>query len=82
MNLKKHILIKVPETAPEIIKDMSRYSEEADVWATSISNRIRSHLDLEKSLRWCMKRKCIEGVVILVDDYLGAWGDIRLSRVE
>lgn len=54
----------------------------ADVWATAVSNRIRSHLDLEHILEWCAEKECIEGVVILVDDYLAAWGDIRLTQAE
>jgi ApbE superfamily uncharacterized protein (UPF0280 family) len=54
----------------------------ADVWATAISNRIRSHLDLEHVLKWCKETECIEGVVVLVDDYLGACGDIGLALTE
>jgi ApbE superfamily uncharacterized protein (UPF0280 family) len=54
----------------------------ADVWATAVSNRIRSHLDLKHILKWCTETECIEGVVILVDDYLAAWGDIRLAPAE
>ncbi len=54
----------------------------ADVLATAVSNRVRSHLDLEKVLKWCTEKKCIEGVVILVDDHLAAWGDIRLNLAE
>jgi ApbE superfamily uncharacterized protein (UPF0280 family) len=53
----------------------------ADVWATAISNRIKSHLDIENVLDWCLEKESIEGGVILVDNYIGAWGDIRLSRV-
>lgn len=54
----------------------------ADVWATSVSNRIRSHLDLDHVLKWCMESESIKGVVILVDDYLAAWGDISLNQAE
>ena len=54
----------------------------ADVWATAVSNQIRSYLDIDSMLAHCKAQDEIEGVVILVDDYLGIWGDIRLSRVE
>jgi ApbE superfamily uncharacterized protein (UPF0280 family) len=54
----------------------------ADVWATAVSNKIKSHLDLEHVLKFCKEKESIEGVVVLVDNYLGAWGTIRLSRVE
>ena len=54
----------------------------ADVWATAISNQIRSHEDIDRILSLCKTQDDIEGVVILVDDYLGIWGDIGLSRVE
>ena len=53
----------------------------ADAWATSISNQIHGHLDLERVLEYCKKESDIKGVAILVDHYLGIWGDIRLSRV-
>ena len=54
----------------------------ADVWATAMSNQIRSHEDIDRILSLCKEQDDIEGVVILVDNYLGIWGDIRLSRVE
>lgn len=54
----------------------------ADVWATAVSNQIKSHLDLENVLKWCIEKESIEGVIVLVDNYLGAWGAISLSRVE
>jgi len=54
----------------------------ADVWATSISNRIHSYMDMDRVLEFCREEEDIKGVAILVDHYLGIWGDIRLSRVE
>ncbi|MGA1796556.1 MAG: UPF0280 family protein [bacterium] len=51
----------------------------ADVWATAVSNRIGSHADMDRVLAWCAHVEGIEGVVILVDHYLGVWGAIELS---
>jgi ApbE superfamily uncharacterized protein (UPF0280 family) len=47
-----------------------------------MSNQISSHEDIDRILSLCKTQDDIEGVVILVDDYLGIWGDIGLSRVE
>ena len=54
----------------------------ADVWATAVSNRIKSHLDIDQGLKNCRGQKGVEGVIILVDQYLAAWGEISLSRVD
>ena len=54
----------------------------ADVWATSISNQVRSDTDIEHGLELCKKQEGIEGTVILVDQSLGAWGDISLDRIK
>jgi ApbE superfamily uncharacterized protein (UPF0280 family) len=51
----------------------------ADVWATSISNKVTSHLTIDAALEYCKSQKGIKGVVILVDQYLGAWGDIKIN---
>lgn len=51
----------------------------ADVWATAVSNRVKTHEDLDRVLEWCSKTGGIEGVLILVDHYLGAWGGIELG---
>lgn len=54
----------------------------ADVWATAVSNQIRSHLDIDRGLKNCQGQKGVEGAVILVDQYLGAWGEISLSQAQ
>ncbi|MBN2374317.1 UPF0280 family protein [bacterium] len=54
----------------------------ADVWATALSNQIMSHLDIDRGLKICGERKGIKGVVILADQYLGAWGEVRLSQAQ
>lgn len=54
----------------------------ADVWATAISNQIMSHLDIDRGLKICRDTKGIKGAVILADQYLGAWGELRLSQAQ
>lgn len=54
----------------------------ADVWATAVSNQIVTNQDIEKGLKICQEKNGIEGVIILVDKYLGVWGNVNLSRIE
>ena len=54
----------------------------ADVWATAVSNQIISHQDIDSGIEYSKRQKGIEGALILVDQYLCAWGDITLGWVE
>jgi ApbE superfamily uncharacterized protein (UPF0280 family) len=52
----------------------------ADAAATAIGNVVKSQKDLQKGLKVGMKIKGVLGVVIIIDDQLGAVGDIELIR--
>ncbi|MBU4439886.1 MAG: UPF0280 family protein, partial [Acetobacterium sp.] len=50
----------------------------ADAVATGLGNRIKKPTDVEKGLAWARNIPEILGVLIIIDDQLGAWGEIEL----
>ena len=50
----------------------------ADAVATALGNRIKKPEDVEKGLDWVRNIKGILGTLIIIDDQLGAWGEIEL----
>lgn len=50
----------------------------ADAAATALGNRIKGAGDIEEGLAWIKKLWGIKGVLVTIDDKLGAWGDIEL----
>lgn len=51
----------------------------ADAVATALGNRIKKPEDVEKGLEWVRRIRGILGTLIIIDDQLGAWGEIELS---
>ena len=52
----------------------------ADAAATAIGNIIKDKKDIRMALRFAQRfKRTIRGVVIIIGDHLGAWGDIDLS---
>ena len=50
----------------------------SDAVATALGNRIKKPADVEKGLAWVKEIPGILGVLIIIDDQLGAWGEIEL----
>ena len=50
----------------------------ADAAATALCNRIKKPGDVAKGIEWVKKMPGILGVLILIEDQLGAWGEIEL----
>lgn len=50
----------------------------ADAAATAIGNVIKSPMDLDAGLRLAKKIKGLKGVLIIKDDYMGAWGKMKI----
>lgn len=50
----------------------------ADAAATALGNRINSTADIEAGLNWIKTISGIKGALILINDQLGAWGEIEL----
>lgn len=58
---------------------LSKDTALADAAATAIGNRIHKVEDIEEGLTFGKAIKDILGVVIVKDDQMGAWGEIKLS---
>jgi len=52
----------------------------ADAAATAVANRVKCIEDIESALSWGMALPGISGLLIIIDDKLGASGNISLSR--
>lgn len=50
----------------------------SDAVATAVGNRIKTRNDVEKGLTWAKEIPEILGVLIVIEDQLGAWGEIEL----
>jgi len=50
----------------------------ADAVATALCNRIKKSEDVKKGLAWVKNITGILGALIIIDDQLGAWGEIEL----
>ena len=60
---------------------LSRSTLIADAAATSTGNVVKSATDIEKGLNYAMDIEGVSGVLIIVGDKLGAFGDIELVKV-
>jgi len=54
----------------------------ADAAATSVGNHIKSRADIEQGLRLAQRIEGIQGVLAIVGDAMGAWGDVELVGIE
>ncbi len=52
----------------------------ADAAATAIANRVKSSDDIKNALSWGKALPGICGLLIIIDDQLGTWGDLILTR--
>lgn len=53
----------------------------ADAVATALGNRIKSDKDIESALDYVSKIEGIIGAIVIINDKMGAWGNIKLSRL-
>ncbi len=54
----------------------------ADATATSIGNKVKTPADIKEALEFGKSILGILGIVIIIDEELGAWGDIELVSVD
>ncbi len=54
----------------------------ADATATAIGNIVKTPEDIKEALEFGKAIRGILGIVIIIDDELGAWGDIELVSVD
>ncbi|MFP4456478.1 MAG: UPF0280 family protein [Clostridia bacterium] len=52
----------------------------ADAGATAYANKVKTKIDIERVLLEAKEDKYIKGIIIIIDGYLGAWGDIKLRE--
>lgn len=57
---------------------ISRSTLLADAAATSICNRVLDRGDIDKVIAYARTIKGIEGLLVIIEDIFGAWGDIKL----
>jgi hypothetical protein len=50
----------------------------ADAAATGIGNLVKSSKDIEQAINFARNIKGLKGVIIIKDDKMGLWGDIKL----
>ncbi|MBW2040317.1 MAG: UPF0280 family protein [Deltaproteobacteria bacterium] len=53
----------------------------ADAVATSLGNMVQGKKDIERALEEGQKISGVEGIVIILDDVLGVWGDYELVKL-
>jgi hypothetical protein len=53
----------------------------ADAGATALGNRVQGKRDIERVLEEGQKISGVEGLVIIVGDALGAWGEYELVQL-
>jgi ApbE superfamily uncharacterized protein (UPF0280 family) len=54
----------------------------ADATATRIGNMVNDDADIPKAVEFAQNVEGLKGVVIIVGDKLGLWGDVKLSPLE
>ena len=54
----------------------------ADAAATAIGNRVKDVADIEKGIEFAQDIGRLKGVVIIKDDRLGVWGEVKLVPTE
>jgi len=54
----------------------------ADAVATAVGNSIKTEADIDREIRQAGGRYGISGLVIIKDDKIGLWGNIRLAPVK
>ena len=53
----------------------------ADAWATALGNRVKHNGDIDKVLQFGRGQATIKGVVIIVGDKIGMWGNFKLMKI-
>lgn len=51
----------------------------ADAVATALGNRVKSHEDIKDAMDWVKTIVGVKGALVIVDNRMGAWGEIELD---
>lgn len=52
----------------------------ADAWATRLGNEVKSASDVDRALSLVKDKPEIKGVIIIIGDKIGVWGEIKLIK--
>ena len=61
---------------------LSKSAAMADAFATAVGNMVRCPADIPKALQFCQNSGHVTGVVVIVGEHLGAWGEVSLIELE
>lgn len=53
----------------------------ADAAATALGNRVRSAGEVNQALEWIQNIKEVSGALVIIEEHIGAWGDVRLEQI-
>ncbi|MFH1245365.1 MAG: UPF0280 family protein [Candidatus Omnitrophota bacterium] len=54
----------------------------ADAWATRMGNMVKSPNDMETALRFVQDKPEIKGIVVIIGDKIGVWGEVKLVNLR
>lgn len=54
----------------------------ADAVATAVCNRVRGAADIDKAIEFGSTINGVKGMVVIIGDKTGAWGDVTLCRIK
>ena len=66
----------------DVVVVLSPSTSLADATATRIGNMVSDDADIPKAVEFAQNVEGLKGVVIIVGDKLGLWGDVKLSPLE
>lgn len=53
----------------------------ADAVATATGNRVKESKDIKKAINFARSIGGIDGVVVIIEDKMGAWGNVNLVKL-
>ncbi len=54
----------------------------ADAAATSIGNHVKSSIDIQSAIDFGKQIDCVNGIVIIIEDKIGMWGDVDIVPIK
>jgi ApbE superfamily uncharacterized protein (UPF0280 family) len=60
---------------------VSKSAIKADALATSIGNKVKTEFDIEKAIDYAKTVDDVLGVIIIVNDKIGLWGNIEICKI-
>ena len=60
---------------------LSKWTALADAAATATGNLVKTAADIQKAVEFARAIEGIEGVVVILGDKIGAWGNVEIARI-